>query len=380
MKIITLVEARSVTGPIKPLLQLAAIESSANKAQQSWQRICVTTTRNPDLGITHTNPLLDAAKKAALPIILIREKRLFDFSVIRQLGSILADQQPDIVETHDFKSHLLLLLCKQVMRHQKSFRWIAFHHGYTRMSWRVYFYQQLDRISLRYANTVITLCKPFVSILQRRGVRADRIRVITNCIEPSPPPHTVTLHKLRQELAIHDEMILLVVGRLSPEKGHADLFAALSILLRDSPSLLWRLLVVGDGGEHERLQRLATPLENRITFVGHQTDTWPYYFLADMFVLSSLSEGSPLVILEAMAAGLPIVATTVGGVPELLTDNKTALLTPPADPQALARALALLLMNPALRQSLGAAAQSASESHTPLKYATALHALYADPL
>jgi glycosyltransferase involved in cell wall biosynthesis len=139
-------------------------------------------------------------------------------------------------------------------------------------------------------------------------------------------------------------------------------------------------LVVGDGGEHERLQRLATPLENRITFVGHQTDTWPYYFLADMFVLPSLSEGSPLVILEAMAAGLPIVATTVGGVPELLTDNKTALLTSPADPQALARAMALLLMNPALRQSLGAAAQSASESHTPLRYATALHALYADPL
>ncbi len=380
MKIITLVEARSVTGPIKPLLHLAAIESSANKTHHDWQRICVTTTRDPDLGITHTNSLLDAAKKVALPIILIREKRLFDFSVIRQLGSILTDEQPDIVETHDFKSHLLLLLCKRLTRHHKSFRWIAFHHGYTRMSWRVYFYQQLDRISLRYANTVVTLCKPFVSVIQRRGVRSDRIRVITNCIEPLPPPHAVTLDTLRQDLAIHDEMILLVVGRLSPEKGHADLFAALRTLLQDNPALRWRLLVVGDGGERERLQRLAAPLKNRITFIGHQTDTWPYYCVADLFVLSSLSEGSPLVILEAMAAGLPIVATIVGGVPELLTDNETALLTPPADPQALARAIAILLTNPAVRQSLGAAARSASESHTPLKYATAVHALYADPL
>jgi len=144
------------------------------------------------------------------------------------------------------------------------------------------------------------------------------------------------------------------VGRLSTEKGHADLLAALRLLLRDHPQLAIRLILVGDGIERATLERAAAApdLASSVIFAGQCSNVWPYYSLADVFALPSHSEGSPNALLEAMAAGVPIVACKVGGVPETVEDDRSALLVPPAIPAAMAIALARILENPTLAARL----------------------------
>ena len=140
---------------------------------------------------------------------------------------------------------------------------------------------------------------------------------------------------------------MLSVGRLSKEKGQDGLLRAFATVEAEPK----RLLLLGDGPELEPLRALACELkiQNAVSFPGLQSNVRPYYELADVFVLSSHSEGSPNVLLEAMDAGVPVVATAVGGVPELVTNEVDALLVPDRDVAALAKAITRVLGDEALR-------------------------------
>jgi glycosyltransferase involved in cell wall biosynthesis len=189
---------------------------------------------------------------------------------------------------------------------------------------------------------------------------------------------------LRREwnLAEHAR-VLLAIGRLSREKGHAHLIQAAHLLSRNRPEVDFQILLVGDGPEKAALeaQTAQLGLQDRVRFTGHQADPLPFYALADMFVLPSLSEGSPNVLLEAMMAGTPIVASAVGGVPETVQDGRCALLAPAADPAALANSIARLIDDPALAQSLRENARAdARERHSPQVYCAALTGIYRELL
>jgi glycosyltransferase involved in cell wall biosynthesis len=124
--------------------------------------------------------------------------------------------------------------------------------------------------------------------------------------------------------------------------------------------LKFKAVVVGDGPERAGLEAEAASLglHGRVVFAGHADDVRPFYAAADCMALPSHSEGSPLALLEAMAAGLPVVGTAVGGVPEVATDGETALLVPARDPRAFASALARLLSDETLARSLAARASA----------------------
>jgi len=187
---------------------------------------------------------------------------------------------------------------------------------------------------------------------------------------------------LRQQLGIKsDQRIILAVGRLSREKAHIDLINAFSHLCRTNPRLDARLVIVGDGPERAQLESAANSfgLADKTIFAGHVSDVRPFYAIADVLANSSHSEGSPYVVLEAMAARLPIVATAVGGVPEMLEDKRTGLLVPSRDPGALAHALALLLSDPALADRLAnSAAELVGTRFSPENYARSLIDIYSD--
>ncbi len=255
--------------------------------------------------------------------------------------------------------------------------WIAFHHGYTRTSWRILAYQQLDRLTLRRTDQVITVCRPFARSLESRGVPREKISVITNTIEPPAPPPREVVERTRTALDLApSDRVILTVGRLSREKGHRDLIAAFR-RIRETMSGEIRLVIVGDGPERAHLERLAAPHGRGVVFAGQIRDPWPVYSLADLFVLPSHSEGLPLVILEAMAAARPIIATAVGGIPEILTDRCSALLIPPRSPGALASAIAELLEDEALRTRLASEASAALTRSAPPEYARRLLSIYA---
>jgi glycogen(starch) synthase len=136
--------------------------------------------------------------------------------------------------------------------------------------------------------------------------------------------------------------------------------------------------VAGDGPERHRIETLTKSLDgnHRVLLPGHVSNLRAYYAMADLMVLPSHSEGSPNVLLEAMAAGLPIVATRVGGVPEIVRHGQSAILVEPRKPRALANGISLLLADHSLARQLGANALRAVLDYSPLARAQALIQIY----
>jgi glycosyltransferase involved in cell wall biosynthesis len=161
--------------------------------------------------------------------------------------------------------------------------------------------------------------------------------------------------------------ILTHVGRFAPPKNHALLIEAFARVRTSAPLYL---LLVG-GGELEnavREQVAQLGLENRVRFLGIRADVADILRASDVFVLSSRWEGNPMSVMEAMAAGLPVVSTAVGGVPELVRDGETGLLVPSEDTGALAQAIQALVDNPARRQAMGAAARQHAVAHFDIRH------------
>ena len=313
---------------------------------------------------------MDAARSEGIRVDTIPEAGAWDMRTLAALRQLIAQLQPQIVQTHSVKSHFLMRMSDI----PKTFRWIAFHHGYTAVNLKVRAYNQLDRWSLRTPRRVVTVCQPFAQELAAMGVEAPRIDVVPNSIEPRAASHK-QIEKLRAQLGIRPgEKVALAIGRLSREKGHSELIAATRWLAPGAPV---RFVIVGEGPELATLQRAAAPLGDQFIFPGHFADVAPFYGLADLFVLPSHSEGSPNVLLEAMSAGLPIVATAVGGVPESVAHEKSALLVSPRDAKSLADSMTRLLRDADLAARLGAGARTAAESHSPEERRRKLAAIYA---
>jgi glycosyltransferase involved in cell wall biosynthesis len=253
----------------------------------------------------------------------------------------------------------------------RAARWVAYHHGYTGTSRAVRLYEELDRWSLRGAARVITVCSAFAADLARRGVRPERLHVQHTPIRSLGVPEGEASAGLRAELAIPESMrVVLAVGRLSREKGHADLVRAFAELRRSQNAPPLKLVVAGDGPERAALERLAGELDiaGDVILAGHRHSIREFYALADAFVLPSHSEGSPNVLLEAMDAGVPVVATRVGGVPELAVHERDALLTERGDISGMAAAIGRVLRGGDLRERLLAGGRAVVERQSPARY------------
>jgi len=192
------------------------------------------------------------------------------------------------------------------------------------------------------------------------GLRDDRLVTVPNAIDVPPRPDAVGVAAARRALGVEPARPLAVaVGRLSPEKGHQVLLDAMPSVLREVPGAV--LLLAGDGPEEARLRHRARPLGDAVRFLGYRRDVADVYAAADVVVLPSLSEGLPNAALEGMAHGRPVVASAVGGVPEVVMDGVTGRLVPAGEPGALARALACALSDGALRAAWGSAGRDRVE-------------------
>jgi glycosyltransferase involved in cell wall biosynthesis len=187
---------------------------------------------------------------------------------------------------------------------------------------------------------------PAKVITIHNGIEAEQYRQIDSMVSD----------RIRRELHTPLEAVVIAsVGRLHPVKGFANLLTAMkSIHARFPDVFLW---LVGDGEQRTALEAQVRQLglENVVVFAGMRRDIPEILTAVDIFTLASHVEGMPNAVLEAMAAGLPVVATQVGGVPEIVVDGQTGLLVPPADVQALARGLLTLIEDAPLRQRFGVA-------------------------
>jgi glycosyltransferase involved in cell wall biosynthesis len=191
-------------------------------------------------------------------------------------------------------------------------------------------------------------------IQEQCGTAPERIQVLYNGVDLAQYQNQDLAAKVRQELGLPPDLpVVGLVARLDHRaKGHIELLQALS-LLKDRHTV--HALMVGGGRRQEEMQQLAASLglAQVVHFLGNRKDVPRLLAAMDIFVLPSHSEGVSLAVLEAMAAGLPVIVSEVGGLPEIVQHEDTGLLIPPKDPEALAQSLARVLEEPGLAQRLG---------------------------
>jgi len=376
IRIVAIMEASTVTGPAKNLIEFCRRASRPDADRPDLPLVDPLILTYVREGVTAPSQFLSALASAGLSSQVIHERSRFDFRGIRQLRERIAAHQPHVVQTHSVKSHFLF----RVAGLHRLYPWLAFHHGYTATDLKMKAYNQLDRWSLQAPRLIVTVCGPFADELVRSGVRRNRIRILHNSVRLPQPPAPGAVDAVRRSLGLTgEESVILAVGRFSYEKAHVDLIAAFAELKRIAPERPVALVLVGDGPERRNIESAiaSANLTSQVFFAGQVSDVQPFYALASILALPSHSEGSPNVVLEAMAAGVPVVATAVGGVPELLTHEATGLLVEPRASPQMAAALHRLLSDQVLaRQLAERARQRIAADFQPENYRRSLVEIY----
>jgi len=232
---------------------------------------------------------------------------------------------------------------------------VATAHGFTDVSRSVSLYEKLDRWVLRHKFKRVAV----VTDRMLNGFPAEKKRLIPNGIDTERFKRDASKGKaLRAQFGIkNNDMLIGTVGRLSREKNQKMLIEAAKTLIDGNDR--FKFLIVGNGPEDVALQKLvqAYRLSDHVIFTGLVSDLVPVYSAMDVFVLCSLTEGVPLTVLEAMATRLPVVATRVGGVPEIITDDETGLLIESSDMDALKSAISGLMQDQYKRIRMGESAR-----------------------
>ena len=292
-----------------------------------------------------TSVLPETARKLDVRMYAIKEYSPFSLSSFRLFRNILISGNYDIVHSHEYKSNIFTALLARRM----GFKFVSTVHGYNRTTCREYFYYAMDKFSLKKANAIIT---PTNQMQQK--LRYKNIHVIPNGIEISPQSKACP----RASSGIQNpksKIKLLYLGRLSPEKDPVNLLRAFEVLKNRGHDV--ELTFAGDGPEYERIRKS----NDSIIMPGRVADVTSLLAQSDILVNPSKTECMPNSILEAMSTGVPVVATNVGGVAEMIRDGIDGLLCPAANSSALADAIEKIMKNPELGKNL---AQSAHQRVT----------------
>jgi len=356
VRVLAIIEGDKVSGPAKNVLEFCRIARTTDSGPSV--QISIATFQRLSKGSAavagEKTELVMAARQNGVPIFVIPERFPFDVRVIAGLNDLARQLGPDLIETHAVKSHVVT----SISGVGKKIPWIAFHHGYTQTDAKLRFYNSLDRWALRAPAQIVTVSRASQQQLAERGIRKSNIIAFHNAVNPSSPWKRVLgpeLNRKKIELGISpDDRVVLCIGRLSREKAQADLISALSHLQRMKPQVPVQVIFLGEGPERARIEQAARSagLQDRVRLLGYCSHVHRYYEVADVVAIPSTSEASPNVLLEAMAACVPVVATSVGGIPEMVTHEETALLVEPRSPAAMAHALHRLLHNDELSRTL----------------------------
>lgn len=291
-------------------------------------------------------------RKRGLETVVIPQTRSFDVVWLLRLVRLIKRRRVSLIHAHEFAMNTYGSLASAIARipaistvHGKNYYW---------QRWR-------RRIAYRFVakrSRMVAVSEDIRRFLVSRvGINDNEISTIYNGVDIDPYRLTSgARHAVRQELGINDyQPVIGTVGNLYPVKGHSYLLEAAARVTETFPDAMF--VIAGRGELLKQLHKTAgeLALKTNVRFLGFREDIPALLQAMDIFVLPSLSEGLPISMLEAMAAGKPVVATDVGGNPEVVIDGQTGLLAPAAHADALADKILLLLRNPDLMYRLGKA-------------------------
>lgn len=301
------------------------------------------------------HPFLDPLIEARVEVFPIRLRRRAYPRERRVVGEICRHFRPDVVHTHGYRPDVL----DAAVARGLGVPTITTVHGSSRIGGMSPMYEWIQRKVLRKFDAVVAVSHPIAEGLRRDGISAKRIHIVPNCLTETFPclDREEARHVLKLPLS---HFVVGWVGRLIHAKG-ADVFIDALTLVDDLPL---SVSILGDGVERPRLEARARSigLNGRISFHGRVDKAAQLFSAFDLFVLSSRTEGTPNTLFEAIAAGVPIVATKVGGVPDVISENE-GLLIPPEDPIGLAAAIRAVYANPLGARERATAAQRRMDTH-----------------
>lgn len=290
------------------------------------------------------------AGQLGAPLVSVPDRGPWDWTVVSRMLEICRREEVALWHGHDYKSNALGLLLRRFW----AMRLVTTVHGWVTHTLRTPLYYGIDRFCLPRYEVVICVSEDLYRRSLECGVPKDRCVLIENAIDTKQLSRTLDPAEAKRRLGIPTERLLIgSVGRLSKEKGFDILIRAVDRLLARGYDL--ELRIAGEGDQKGPLEKLIRSLghEDRIHLIGFQADPLPLYQAMDLYALSSIREGLPNVLLEAMALGVPVVATEVAGVPRVITHEINGLLVPIGSVDALGTALGRLLDNSLLRARLG---------------------------
>jgi glycosyltransferase involved in cell wall biosynthesis len=276
--------------------------------------------------------------------------------MFRELADRLKQLGASVLLCHTYKPNILGRLAAR----QVGIPAAAVSRGWTHESWRVGIYEALDRWNLRWMDRVVCVSEAQAEKVLKAGIPTDKVLVIRNAVdvkrfERRDPTARAELNALFSKPTT---AIIGAAGRLSPEKGFEVLVEAARLVIGQNPQV--GFVLFGDGPLREALQEQidSTGLSERFILAGFRKNLDRFFPHCDIFAIPSYTEGLSNVALEACAAGVPIVATTAGGTPEIITSGVNGYLIPPADPAALADKICRLLDSETTRLLMAQAART----------------------
>ena len=294
-----------------------------------------------------------------IEVIDLRGGRKLDIRAAQRLYKYLKKKPVDILHTHLFHMHIIGRLAGKLAK----VPWIvSTHHNFRQSNHPIMKFGERVTRSLTDVTTAVTYAAeesyfPTGEYFTVQGLLSGRKHfTIYNSVNMDEVDRTRkhdNKQSKRYKLGLGQEIILVCVSRLHPVKGHLYLIDAMNMVREIYPELL--LLIVGDGELRKELSNKvrAYGLEKYIRFLGYRSDVYDILFASDIFVLPSVYEGFGLAIAEAMAFDLPVVATDLPSIREVVVHEKTGLLVPPRNPAALAGAILRLMESPSLAKSYG---------------------------
>lgn len=325
-------------------------------------------------------PLREEIERAGIPVEMLPQRRhsilnlaLFADearAIRRRLCEIVQEHQVDVLQTHLLRSMDFLVLSLRRdpgprvfwTFHNSLFDLRADHldrHGWL-LGPKRFSHHLLYRLGSRWVDGLVAVSEDVRGAIldTMPGIPPDKITVVANCVDIDRYGISEERERFRRALGFGDsDHLMTAVATFKRQKGHRTLLGAAAKVMPRFPRL--KMLLVGDGDLREAMETLTAVegLDDQIHFLGARQDVPEILAASDSFVLPSLWEGLPMALIEAMATGLPIIATDVSGTRDVMVPGETGLLVPPGDSESLAQAVEMLLNDPARGRRMGAAAR-----------------------
>lgn len=342
LNILQLVNGLAIGGAELKLLELA--NKLKNKYPESYNQIICS--------IGQGGPLKEEFEKHGFETYVFSKKHKFDISLIFKVAKLMKQKKIDLVQTTLFYADIIGAFSALHAKVPIIISWETVSHAANYMHVKLH-----QRVMYEYAmklvyKIVAVSLEAKNSLIEKRNINESKIEVIHYGVDVDKYIKQDNHAKKKEILIENNYPIIGIVSRLDPVKGHSYLLDAMVGVIKKYP--MAKCLIVGDGSCKKELEQKAhnLGLSKNILFLGFRNDIKELLSTLDVFVLPSITEGLPNAVLEAMACDIPVVATSVGGIPEVITNKKNGILVQPKNPVPLEKAIIEVLSDDKLRKNL----------------------------